>query len=116
ISFMIKREDKAKDEPCNIYYARRPEMEIANDKLKYLRETKFRDICFKHIRPSKKNNWLKLADNDFENLIPLIDKNVKKGKSEKAIFKLFSRGVASQRDNWVYDVSKEHLITKMQYF
>ncbi len=116
ISFMIRREERVKDEPCNIHYARRPEMEIADDKLRYLKEISFKEVSFKHIRPSKKNNWLKLADNDFEELIPLIDKDVKKGKSEKAIFKLFSRGVASQRDDWVYDVDKEHLKTKMKYF
>jgi len=116
ISFMVRREENDRDEPCNIYYARRPEMEIADDKLKYLRETEFREISFKHIRPSKKHNWLKLADNNFEDLIPLIDKGVKKGKSQEALFKIFSRGVASQRDDWVYDVNKDHLKKKMKYF
>jgi predicted helicase len=116
ISFMIRREEKAKDELCNIYYARRPEMEIADDKLKYLRETEFRNISFNHICPSKKNNWLKLADNNFESLIPLIDKDVKKGKSKEAIFKLFSRGVSTQKDDWVYDFDKKCLKIKMDHF
>ncbi|WP_242023015.1 type ISP restriction/modification enzyme [Pseudanabaena mucicola] len=39
----------------------------------------------------------------------------KAGRSEEAVFKIFSRGVATQRDEWVYDFSKNALIEKVKY-
>jgi very-short-patch-repair endonuclease len=44
-----------------------------------------------------------------------VDKEVKTGRSEEAVFKLFSRGVATQRDEWVYDFSRDALIEKVNY-
>ena len=41
---------------------------------------------------------------------------MKAGKSQEAIFQLFSAGVKTQRDEWVYDFSKEALIERMKYF
>ncbi|MFM6270024.1 MAG: type ISP restriction/modification enzyme, partial [Dolichospermum sp.] len=40
---------------------------------------------------------------------------VKAGKAEEAVFKLFSRGVATQRDEWVYDLSKNALEEKVKF-
>jgi predicted helicase len=48
-------------------------------------------------------------------LIPLVNKEVKAGKSEEAIFKLFSSGIKTQRDEWVYDLSKDALENKVKF-
>jgi predicted helicase len=73
-------------------------------------------LKFEHIIPDKKFNWINKSENDFDILLPLIDKNVKAGLHEKAIFSLFSRGVASLRDEWTYDFSTPALESKMRYF
>ncbi len=62
-----------------------------------------------------KSNWVNLTDNDFDDCLSLINKDVKSGKSETAIFQLFSRGVATGRDEWVYDFSKDDLINRSGY-
>jgi len=67
------------------------------------------------VTPDAKGNWINLTDNEFDNFLPLVDKRVKAGKSNRAVFQLFSRGVATQRDEWIYDFSKSGLIEKMQY-
>lgn len=54
-------------------------------------------------------------NNDFDSFLALVDKDVKAGRSEEAIFYLFSRGVATQRDEWVYDFSRDSLIEKVKY-
>ncbi len=81
-----------------------------------MRDNPISAIAFERIEPDAKNNWINQTDNDWDSLLPLIDKDVKAGKSEKAIFKLFSRGIATQRDEWVYDFSKNALEEKMRYF
>lgn len=114
ISFMVKRETSDKV-PCQIFYIRRPEFEIAVDKRSFLAQTKLRDLSFTHILPDKRNNWINQSNNDFDTLIPLLDKEVKAGKSEEAVFKLFSRGIVTQRDEWVYDLSKDALENKVKF-
>ena len=83
-------------------------------KLEWLERVSFEKIEFDNINPDGKGNWINLTDNDFDSFLPLVDKEVKAGKSEKAIFKLFSRGVATQRDEWVYDFSKNILIIRIK--
>ncbi|MGB8337563.1 MAG: type ISP restriction/modification enzyme, partial [Burkholderiales bacterium] len=115
ISFLVKNR---KSKGCRICYARRPEMEIADDKLSYLAETKLDTIEFETITPDKNNNWINLADNDFESLIPIANKETKAVKSqakENAIFKLFSLGVVTARDEWAYDDDEKALNKKIDF-
>lgn len=84
-------------------------------KLDWIAGTRFEEIPFENINPDSKGNWINLTDNDFDSFLPLIDKEVKAGKSEEAVFKLFSAGVKTQRDEWVYDFSKDALIDKVKY-
>lgn len=114
ISLMVKRESN--NLPCRILYTRRPELDTAAQKLEFLSSTKLNQLDFEHIIPDKKHNWIEQSDNDFNQLLPLIDKEVKSGKSEKAVFKLFSLGIDTHRDAWVYDVSQNALQQKIKYF
>ncbi len=101
---------------CRIQYIRRPEFETREEKLHFLATTKLESMAFETVTPDNQNNWINLSDNDFEDLLPLIDKDLKQGKNGYALFKKFSLGVASHRDSWVYDFSKDHLQAKMKYF
>ena len=115
IIFMVKKPDTDFNR-CQIFYLRRPEFETAGEKLEFLSNTKFNQIPFEHITPDKKYNWINQTDNDFDSLLPVVDKGVKAGKGQEAVFKLFSRGVATQRDEWVYDLSVKNLMAKMRWF
>ncbi len=65
--------------------------------------------------PDQKANWINLTDNDFDTFLPLIDKEVKAGKSQEAVFQLFSRGLETGRDEWIYDFSESNLTSKIRY-
>ena len=118
ISFFV-RNAKEKNRPCRIFYTRRPEMETAKEKLQFLATTKFRDLPFDHIQPDKHHNWINLAENEWDDLLPMASKDVKlsKGKiDEKSIFKLFSLGVVTARDEWVYDCRSATFVEKIKFF
>ncbi|MES2884800.1 MAG: type ISP restriction/modification enzyme [Pseudomonadota bacterium] len=107
-------EDKAR-----IFYVRRPELETAADKLGWLSSTGFNEVAFEPVTPDAKGNWINQADNDFDTLLPLASKETKQTDSpakERALFKLYSLGVSTNRDEWVYDDSAEALASKMQWF
>lgn len=101
---------------CVIYYHTLTDEMRREDKLEWFSENKMPEISFRHIFPDKNNNWLKQTENDWETLLPLADKNVKAGKGDNAVFKLFSLGIATNRDEWVYDLNKENLEKKVKYF
>ena len=118
IAFMVKK-DKRDKLPAQIFYARRPEFELASEKLEFLRTTKFADIKFDHILPDKHHNWLNLAENNWDDLIPIANKATKLGtgrEKQQAIFKMFSLGIVTARDEWVYDESVDNLKCKINFF
>lgn len=52
-------------------------------------------------------------------MLLLADRNTKLAKSkinENAVFKLFSLGVITNRDEWVYDFSQPRLVRKISFF
>ncbi|MBK6346577.1 MAG: DNA methyltransferase, partial [Bacteroidales bacterium] len=59
---------------------------------------------------------INLSDNnDWDSLISIANKDVKLGRSTDAIFKLFSLGVVTNRDEWVYDDSRTNLEKKVNF-
>lgn len=120
ISFMVKRQRPAHEPgPARVWYVRRPELETAEDKLAWLASQPLRTLELEHIQPDKNANWLHLTDNDFETLMPLASKETKATKiegAERAIFKLFSLGVSSNRDDWAIDLNSNSLEKKVTYF
>jgi predicted helicase len=112
VYFLVK---KGKDPHFKLYYNEIEDYKKSFEKKEYLANKTINDFTFERLEPSKKNNWINLADNDFDELIPLIDKEVKAGKSKEAVFELFSSGVKSQRDEWVYDFSNKELEKKVKF-
>jgi len=116
ISFLVKRK---KAQGCRIFYSRRPELETAEEKLAFLGDAKLPKIAFEEIRPDKNSNWIKQASNDFPELMPLFAKSVKlsdRSSQDKAVFKLYSLGIVTNRDDWAYDDDRDSLAQKVQYF
>ncbi|WP_426231945.1 type ISP restriction/modification enzyme [Pararhizobium sp. DWP3-4] len=114
IAFFVKRR---KQKGCKIFYARRPEMDTADDKLAFLASAKLSSMAFERIVPDKSANWINLTENDWDSLIPVADKKTKAAKTsgqEKAIFKLYSLGTVSNRDEWVYGHSKDDVTSKVR--
>jgi predicted helicase len=116
---MVKRAHATKDKrPARVYYVRRPEMETAEEKLDFLAAHALRNLDFDEVQPDKTHNWVNLTSNDFETLIPLASKETKAAKTSrdvKAIFRKFSLGVVTARDEWVYDFSKKFVEEKVRY-
>ena len=115
IAFFVREKSRLGD--CNIHYASREDAEIASDKLAYLKKTGLENVSFESITPDAKNNWLNQSNSDFERLIPLADRQTKLAKSadeERAVFGLYSLGVVTNRDEWVYDFNPRDLERKVR--
>lgn len=117
IMFLVKSKEKLNDKcqikyihPCNIRATRVEKFEWLNS------INSFGQINFEAIIPDKNNNWINLSDNDFESLLTMIDKDAKAGKVKNSLFKFYSNGVATNRDEWVYDFTEKEVKNKMSFF
>ena len=117
IGFFVR--EKSKLGKCGIHYARREDNELAVDKLAYLNKAMLDDIAFEEITPDKRNDWLNQSNSDFDKLISLADRKTKLAKrvdDEQAVFRLYSAGINTSRDQWVYDFDLNALSDKVKFF
>ena len=104
---------------AKLFYYRFPNCKSREEKLQLLENSTFEELQseFDRIIPDDKNVWINQTDNDFDKLIPVCSKEVKLDKNNnEAIFKLFSLGVSTNRDDWVYDFSEKTLVKKVKFF
>lgn len=118
IMFLVKKQLIEKT-ACQINYIHSTDIRATRiEKFAYLASNDFQNIPFERITPDKNNNWIELAeDNDWEELEPLANKDAKFLRpGSRAIFQLFSLGVVTARDEWVYDFNKQNLQKKVEFF
>jgi len=101
---------------AKIFYFTLQDEQTKEEKLDWFERTKFEEIPFDHITPDQKANWVGLVDGDYEEFLLLIDKDKSAKEPHKAIFEVFSRGVETGRDEWVYDFSSDNLESKIKFF
>ena len=109
---------KAGAHGCRIRYASVRDYAKADEKREFLIAKRLKEHAFEDVRPDAKGNWLNLTDNDFETLTPIVSKATKaaaKSGHERAVFKLFSLGVSTSRDDWVYGESEDEIREKTAY-
>jgi predicted helicase len=122
ISFFVKREADTKKKqkpPCRVFYVRRPEMEMAEEKIAWLGSTRASALHFEEMHPDKLGNWLTIDNNEFSEFIPIASKLTKASvlpRDQKAIFKNFGFGISTNRDEWIYAESAKALVQRMSFF
>ena len=117
IMFLVKKTD-LKQNKCKIFYHTRPNRESAQSKLSFLSQSKFSDLSFEHLSPDENYNWIDITNNDFDELLCLMDRQNRLAQTdkEKSVFKTFSNGVKTNRDDWVYDFNLSDLQAKVKFF
>ena len=116
IYFLVRRQNKSDFKMfCTAVedYAKSPQ------KVEFVRNGTLNDFEFEQITADAKNNWLNQSNSDFERLMPLANRETKLAKrveDERALFRLYSMGVVTNRDEWVYDFDADSLTAKVRAF
>ena len=90
-----------------------------SDKVEYIRNKPLSTLEFQEISPDTSANWLNQSNSGFDKLMPLANRETKLAKrvdQEQAVFSLYSLGVITARDEWVYDFDKDDLGVKVRAF
>lgn len=103
---------------CRVLYEAVHDYAKADEKRSFLTACPMAERKMSSVAPDNAGNWINQADNDFSELMPLATKEGKgssKAGSAKSVFKLFSLGVVTARDDWVYDDDRKRLRTKVEW-
>jgi predicted helicase len=111
---------KAEYSAQRLYYYRFPEYWRRAEKLSFLASTRsIANIDWLELQPDKQYNWLtEHILPEFSTFIPL---GTKEGKitpevAISTIFKTYTNGVKTNRDDWVYDFNRQSLIKRISDF
>ena len=108
ITIFVKNPNATHD-GCKIHYRDIGDYLTCEQKLEALRETVsikgFSD--WQAITPDKHHDWIGQCSDVFAKFYPLGSEEARAGIADDAIFKLYSLGVATNRDAYVYKFSRD---------
>ncbi len=116
IAFFVKKRGA---KGLKVFYDVVPDYTTSEDKRAWLAATKLADRPMTQVHPDKSANWINLSENDWDAFLPVADKKTKLAKTkgqERAIFKLYSLGVVTARDEWVIGLTADEVTAKVEQF
>ena len=101
-----------------IHYARTDEFWRRGQKYDFLDAS--RDVTgvdWRVIQPDANDVWLTAGmEAEFDTFLPIGGKETRAGNEERAIFQIYSRGVESTRDSWVFNFNSVSLRDNIELF
>ncbi len=106
---LLVRNPEAAHEGCRILYRDIGDYLKREEKLEILRTTGSIDGIqdWRRIKPDRYDDWIGKRNEAFQKFYPMGTKAAKAGKTDDAIFKLYSRGFATSRDAYIYNFSRD---------
>ena len=106
---ILVRNPNAAHEGCRILYREIGDYLNREEKLEILREAgSIAGIDdWRTITPDEHNDWIGQRDEAFQRLYPVGSKEAKAGRTDNAIFRLFSNGYKTSRDAYIYNFSRD---------
>ena len=116
VYFLVRRKGAS---GFKVFYNAVDDYAKSPDKVDYIKDKAFDAFDFTEIAPDADGQWLNQSNSDFETLIPLANRETKRAKiaaDEQAVFGLYSMGLASNRDDWVYGFDSQDVSDKVYFF
>lgn len=109
ITIMVKNPDY--QDECKLFYYDIGDYLSRQQKLKIIQDFgNISTIKWQEITPNENYDWINQRHDDFESFISLGDK---KDANTKTFFDVYSNGVKTNRDIWVYNFSHQLVIDNM---
>lgn len=117
VAFFIRKKGGA---PFTVNYLAVDDYVTEDDKRSYIASRDLLKDKFVKIRPNQRGTWLnQIEASEWDDFLPIADKVSKSATStrrEKSIFKLYSLGVVTARDDWVYARTDDELNERIPWF
>lgn len=112
VALLILVKDISKTGPAEIYYHDIGDYLSREEKLARLKMYgDIRKVMWERIYPNRAYDWISQRSEEFMSFLPVGEKGSTTGK---AIFEVYSRGLETTRDAWVYSFSSEAVRLNME--
>ncbi len=113
ITLLVKK--KGHSGPGRLFYHDIGDYLSREEKLACIREFEDIDgIPWQELTPDEHGDWINHRDPGFSDFMPIGDKETKGLAGSRAVFSIFSRGLATARDAWCYNFSRSALERNMK--
>ena len=116
ITFLVRYPQSQRElqQQAEIYYHDIGDYLSREEKLERISSARsYSHLLWTPITPNDKQDWINQRDDLFDTLIPLAP-DKKFNKNAQSAFVIKAIGVATNRDAWVYDYSKDAIAKRMQ--
>ncbi len=117
ITLLIKKKNSQAGQQATLHYhdigdylSREQKLEIIQGFGNYFA------IPWQILTPDKHGDWLNHRTSGYDKFLPIGDKATKGKPDTKALFDIFSLGVGTNRDAWVYNYSQNALYSHLPVF
>ena len=109
ITLLVRYPEAQRLDKCQIFYHDIGDYLSREEKLhKITQAQSYRGLDWTLITPNEKHDWVNQRDGIFDTLLPLAPEKKFDAKA-KSVFSTYSRGIATSRDAWAYQYSKNEL-------
>lgn len=113
VYFLIKT-GKHSNKSAKIYYADVGDYKTQKQKIAWIKNKTIDDLTFAQVTPGPDHNWVgEPVDMNYRKFVPLVSFKTKQGKTEDAIFQLFTNGIKTGSDDWQTDFDPKTLEKKI---
>lgn len=109
ITLLVRYPEAQRSDNCQIFYHDIGDYLSREEKLRKITQAQsYRGLDWTLITPNEKHDWINQRDGLFDTLLPLAPEKKFDAKA-KSVFSTYSRGIATSRDAWAYQYSKNKL-------
>ena len=120
INLFVRRgnSDYSKKRPCEIYHLAIGQDWRKEKKYDFLdQKGSISGVKWQKLKPDDRGNWITSdTDEEFHGFLPIGSKDAKAGMSVPTIFRTYSLGVSTNRDEVVYDFDAKRLAKRVEQF
>jgi predicted helicase len=117
ICFLVKT---GKKKPFSVRYLAVDDYAKEDDKREFVARRDLATDRFEIYRPQSNGDWINhIEKSEWDEFLPLADKKTKAAKvrnDERALFKFFTLGVVTARDDWVYAKTDAEIAKRLTWF
>ena len=113
IAFLVRTKEK---QPFVVNYLAVEDYVRSDDKRQFVAERRIESDQFQRIKPKANGDWLGQNDSDaWDAMLPVASASSKGAidrRDQQAVFRLYTLGVVTNRDEWVYDFSEAEVLRR----
>jgi predicted helicase len=116
ISFLVRRRHLADPKTAHIRFTDAP-FDKPEEKLAWLASLHLSEAPFEQVKPDAQGYWINQPTAEFGNLLAVFNRETRAASRpslENALLKLYSLGVSTNRDEWLYDFDQRILSSKIK--